>query len=327
MKGKLLIVTLIAVLLFSTLNVVPAQVQCPRCHGTGKITTSKTCPTCGGSGRSTAIITLKRTSAGGTNSRGVGVTYVSGVFQNEGSVGAYGTATASVKTSSTQTYTNSSARTYFPPHEDITVTVIFGEVAYEPYYACIISMSGGDETVCPDCDGTGFVSVTIDCPDCGGTGYVAASAGDITNFQGVGGVIVGAAVVAAVVIAAVVVVRRRRVSEGSLRKLSLSEFQDWVVQGRFLGRASSTKDSYMGIDGYTAEGYPIQVKQSDDVARNVVDSFATAMGRSKAKNGVIVAFSFGQGAYEGVVRAKLHYGIEIKTVTVKELLESGSRAL
>jgi hypothetical protein len=130
-----------------------------------------------------------------------------------------------------------------------------------------------------------------------------------------------------VIIAGVLVVGRKKVIEEDLRKLSPSEFQDWVVQGRFLGRASSTKDSYMGIDGYTAEGYPIQVKQSDEVGRNVVDSFAAAMGRSKAKNGVIVAFSFGQGAYEGVVRAKLHYGIEIEMVTVKELLESGSRVL
>jgi hypothetical protein len=325
MKGKLLIVTLIAVLLFSALNVAPALVQCPTCHGSGKITTSQTCPTCMGSGGSKPTITLKRTLAGASGSRVRPATSVAGVFNNEEDVGAYGIATAQVRTS-TGTYTNTSSRTYFPPHEDITVTIIIEEIAYEPYWSCIISLSEV-EGICPDCDGTGFVSVTIDCPDCGGTGYVAASAGDITNFQGVGGVIVGAAVVAAVAIAAVVVVRRRRVSEGSLRKLSLSEFQDWVVQGRFLGRASSTKDSYMGIDGYTAEGYPIQVKQSDDIGRNVIDSFAAAMGRSKAKNGVIVAFSFGQGAYEGVVRAKLHYGLEIKTVTVKELIESRSRAL
>jgi hypothetical protein len=45
----------------------------------------------------------------------------------------------------------------------------------------------------------------------------------------------------------------------------------------------------------------------------------------KARTGVIVAFSFGNGAYEGVVRARLHYGFEIKMVTVRELIESPSR--
>jgi restriction endonuclease Mrr len=78
----------------------------------------------------------------------------------------------------------------------------------------------------------------------------------------------------------------------------------------------------MGIDGYTFEGDPIQVKQSDGVGRNVIDNFETAMARRKAKKGVIVAFSFGKGAYEEIARAKLEQGIEIKPITVKDLIES-----
>jgi hypothetical protein len=316
MKSKLLIVSLILVLLFSALNVAPALVQCPRCHGSGKITTSQTCPTCGGSGVSKPTITLKRTLAGGSEPRGA--TAVAGVFQNEENVGAYGIATAQVRTP-TATYTNTSSRTYFPPHEEVTVTIIVEEIEYEPYWSCLIHLSEVDNIACPDCGGTGVVSLTSDCPDCGGTGFVTAPAEDVTMV--IGGVIVGVAVVAAVAIAAVVVVRRKKVTEEGLRKLPPSEFQNRVVE-RLFGRVSSQKDSYMGIDGYTVEGYPIQVKQSDDIGRNVIDSFATAMGRSRAKNGIIVAFSFGRGAYEGIVRAKLHYGLEIKTVTVKELIES-----
>ena len=85
---------------------------------------------------------------------------------------------------------------------------------------------------------------------------------------------------------------------------------------------SARKTSDLGIDGYTFEGYPIQVKQSENVGRNVVDNFETAMRRKRAKKGVIVAFSFGKGAYEEIARAKLHDSLDIKAITVKELLAS-----
>ena len=58
--------------------------------------------------------------------------FVSGVFHNEEDVGVYGIAVAQVKTSPTETYTNTSSRTYFPPNEDITVTVIVEGPDYEP---------------------------------------------------------------------------------------------------------------------------------------------------------------------------------------------------
>ena len=109
-------------------------------------------------------------------------------------------------------------------------------------------------------------------------------------------------------------------TEEDLRKLPPFEFQNWVVQ-RLFGRVSSRKSSDMGIDGYTFEGHPIQVKQSDDIGRNVIDNFETAIRRRKAKKGVIVAFSFVRGAYEEVARAKLHEGLEIELATVSDLLK------
>ena len=109
-------------------------------------------------------------------------------------------------------------------------------------------------------------------------------------------------------------------SEEDLRKLPAFEFQNWVVQ-RLFGRISARKSSDMGIDGYDFEGHPIQVKQSDSIGRNVVDNFETAMRRISAKKGVIVAFSFGSGAYEEIARAKLEDSLEIKVTTIKELIE------
>jgi adenine-specific DNA-methyltransferase len=106
-----------------------------------------------------------------------------------------------------------------------------------------------------------------------------------------------------------------------LRKLEPFEFQNWVVR-RLFGRVSTRKTSDMGIDGYTFEGYPVQVKQSEDIGRNVVDNFETAIRRHNAKKGMIVAFTFGKGAYEEVARAKLHDGIDIDLVTVEQLLKN-----
>jgi len=110
-------------------------------------------------------------------------------------------------------------------------------------------------------------------------------------------------------------------SEEDLRKLPAFEFQNWVVQ-RLFGRVSARKSSDMGIDGFTFEGDPIQVKQSDDIGRNVVDNFETAIRRRNAKKGIIVAFSFGKGAFGEVARARLHDNIEIRVMTVKELLRN-----
>ena len=57
----------------------------------------------------------------------------------------------------------------------------------------------------------------------------------------------------------------------------------------------------------------------------MVDNFETAMRRRKAKKGIIIAFSFGKGAYEEIARAKLAENLEITAITVKELLTNGRK--
>jgi len=105
-----------------------------------------------------------------------------------------------------------------------------------------------------------------------------------------------------------------------IRQLQPFEFQNWVIQ-KLGARASERKIGDMGIDGFTFDLRPIQVKQSDNIGRNVIDNFETAMRRVKAKKGIIIAFSFGKGAYEEVARAKLQEGLEIELMTVEELLK------
>jgi len=74
--------------------------------------------------------------------------------------------------------------------------------------------------------------------------------------------------------------------------------------------------------GKIRKGHPIQVKQSEDIGKNVIENFETAIRRRKQTKGIIVAFSFGKGAFEEIARAQLHDCIEIKALSVKEMLRN-----
>ncbi|MCL4309061.1 MAG: restriction endonuclease [Candidatus Thermoplasmatota archaeon] len=105
-----------------------------------------------------------------------------------------------------------------------------------------------------------------------------------------------------------------------LMRVEPFEFQNWVIQ-RLMGRVSARKTGDMGIDGYLFDGSPVQVKQSEDVGRNVVDNFETAIRRAKKSKGMIIALSFGKGAIEEAARAKNEAGLEITLKTLEELVE------
>lgn len=104
-----------------------------------------------------------------------------------------------------------------------------------------------------------------------------------------------------------------------LKVLQPFEFQNWVNE-KLYARPSPRKSGDMGIDGFYLDGTPIQVKQQDDVGRNVIDNFETAIKRDGKTKGVIVAFSFGKGAYEEVARVKNEEGVEILLKTVDDIL-------
>ncbi len=111
-----------------------------------------------------------------------------------------------------------------------------------------------------------------------------------------------------------------------VKKLEPFEFQNWVVIDKMRANANRKKVGDMGLDGYypkniLTEEAGIQVKQSDGVGRNVVDNFETALKRASYKKGYIVAFSFTAGAYEEVARIKNKGELEIKLITIEELLE------
>ncbi len=105
-----------------------------------------------------------------------------------------------------------------------------------------------------------------------------------------------------------------------VKALQPFEFQNWILQ-KMMGRMSPRKTGDMGIDGYLFDGTPIQVKQSEDVGRNVIDNFETAIKRGNKLKGIIVAFSFGKGAYEEVARASNQEGLHITLKTVQEIID------
>jgi len=44
------------------------------------------------------------------------------------------------------------------------------------------------------------------------------------------------------------------------------------------------------------------------------------LSKKKSRRGIIVAFSFREDAIEGIIGARQHYRLEIKTTTIGELL-------
>ncbi len=138
-----------------------------------------------------------------------------------------------------------------------------------------------------------------------------------------------------------------------LRRIPPGEFENWAVLA-LGGSTNRVKQNDFGIDGrvYVADRvkkpvrtsaplakgarggkvyeagtlleetwHPIQVKQSDKVGREVVDSFVGAMFRDRRTKGYIVAFGFTDGARREINRLGREQGMEVVPITVAELLE------
>jgi len=116
----------------------------------------------------------------------------------------------------------------------------------------------------------------------------------------------------------------------TLRNKDAFEFESWIIQ-RYGGVPQDKKGGDKGIDGKTADGAPIQVKRSDNVSRDVIDKFPTAIQRynknlflnnqrTKKTAGYIIAFSFSRGAIEEVARLKNSEKIIIELVKVEDIV-------
>lgn len=116
----------------------------------------------------------------------------------------------------------------------------------------------------------------------------------------------------------------------TLRYKDAFEFEKWIVE-QFDGIANIKQRNDFGMDGKKRDGTPIQVKRSDNIGRNVIDNFFSAIMRydknlfEKNKStdepiGYLIAFSFGKGAVQEVARLKNEENVIIKLVTVEEIV-------
>jgi hypothetical protein len=347
MKHKLFTVLLIGLLVFSSLDMtLAAKVKCPTCKGTGQID----CPKCEGTGYlgETELVECTRCSGSGlaapniiqvtmTADKRASTTDVSAVYENREVIEIEATITASLDDHSV-----TSEKITFPSQEEVPVEL---SIPYTTYYSGVTLMTqidmtaNGEEITCPKCNGQGTVTQgtvcnkcdgtsQIECPICGGSGYVTEGAAILSANQGGGvdfvliGEVVGVIVAVLVVgIVGFVFIKKRRVNENSLKRLSSSYFQQWVLK-RLDGKPGASKDIAMGIDGFSRLNLPISIKQTDSVGINTIELFAASIAKNRSTGGIIVAFAFSDDAIRGKVRARTNYRLDIQMITIRELIES-----
>lgn len=347
MKQKLLTALLIVLLVSSTIGLTLAaktKVKCPTCSGTGEIdclncdgtgyigeAESVQCSHCNGTGQVKPNIMMSTMTAGSKGSS----TDVSAVYINREDNEVNATITASLDDHSV-----TSDSTAFPPDEEVTVEL---SIPYTSLYTSTMLLShiimtvNADEVSCSYCNGTGNVSEgtvctecdgtgKIVCTDCGGSGYVTEGA-VVNSSKNAGfdwaliGWIAGTAVIIVVVgVGGFVAFRRRGVSEEKLKRLSSGEFQQWVLK-RLDGKPGSSKDTAMGIDGFSRLNLPISIKQTDAVGMNAIDLFAASLAKNRSTGGLMVAFGFSDDAIRGKVRARTNYRLNIEMMTVREIID------
>ncbi|MDR1551974.1 MAG: site-specific DNA-methyltransferase [Prevotellaceae bacterium] len=126
----------------------------------------------------------------------------------------------------------------------------------------------------------------------------------------------------------------RKYDYDMLRNQNAFEFETWIIQ-QFGGTPNIKQRNDLGLDGKAADGSPIQVKRSDNVPRDVIDKFLSAVQRydkqlfEKNKTagkpvGHIIAFSFGKGAVAEAARLKNKEGIIIDLKKVNDIIDYGS---
>jgi hypothetical protein len=126
------------------------------------------------------------------------------------------------------------------------------------------------------------------------------------------------------------VVQLHKYDYDTLRYKDAFEFESWIIV-QYGGTSNSKQRSDLGLDGKTKDNTPIQVKRSDNIGRNVIDNFHSAIMRydknlyekNKAEMkpvGFIIAFSFGKGAIQEVARLHNEENIIIQLVTVEEIV-------
>ncbi|WP_419802037.1 site-specific DNA-methyltransferase [Mucilaginibacter sp.] len=126
------------------------------------------------------------------------------------------------------------------------------------------------------------------------------------------------------------IVQLHKYDYDTLRYKDAFEFETWIVS-QYGGTSNSKQRNDLGLDGKTKDNTPIQVKRSDNIGRNVVDNFLSAVKRydkalfeknkaAKKPVGFIIAFSFGKGAIQEVARLHNQEDVIIELIKVEDIV-------
>jgi site-specific DNA-methyltransferase (adenine-specific) len=133
-----------------------------------------------------------------------------------------------------------------------------------------------------------------------------------------------------------------------LRNYSPLEFESWVIsalnnissEGSEIAQFSSADDTgldliiYPASEGKEKQGdksspdkmwLAVQVKRKEGVGSNDIKGFKTSLRRQGQKKGVFVAFSYADDARNETQRVLEDEGLEIKLLTVNEILSEGKK--
>ena len=116
----------------------------------------------------------------------------------------------------------------------------------------------------------------------------------------------------------------------TLRFKDAFAFETFIVTA-YGGRTNTRQRGDLGLDGHMPDNTPIQVKRSDNIGRNVIDNFLSAVQRydkrlfdqhrdAHTPVGYVIAFSFGKGAIEEVARLKNSENVVIQLVRVEDVV-------
>ncbi len=98
---------------------------------------------------------------------------------------------------------------------------------------------------------------------------------------------------------------------------------DMGIDGRIypVGSLPRKAGEAVGELAFMDTWYPIQVKQKDKASRPDIDSFEAVLMREKRTTGFFVSFDYTEDALEEISAFFKRTGIQIKALTVKDILE------
>ena len=116
------------------------------------------------------------------------------------------------------------------------------------------------------------------------------------------------------------VIKTDSLSKADVLRLDPFEFERYMVS--LIGQPNLQQRGDGGVDGYTHNYIPIQVKKSFNVGRPVIDAFYKHIEKRGA--GVIIAHSFTKDAYEEIKKIQNEKGFVVDLIETRDLLRDAA---